>query len=98
MSTASSQFDELDRAGNQTSYPLTDTLPFFYNATVVEGGSVMTEEEKSILEERREQIEVYCPPYTTGQDLDPVSGEEPRIPMSTRASILLINSLLLACS
>lgn len=86
--------EELECAGSRKSFPYQDTFPFFYNATVMEGGSIMTAEERSILEGRREQIKAYCPPFTTGRDLDPVSGEEPRVPMSTRASILLMHSLL----
>lgn len=94
MSSPSSlAIDERERAGSQPSYSHQDSFPFFYNATVVEGGSVMTEEERSILEERRAQIEAYCPPYITGLDPDPVSGEEPRVPISTRASIFLSHSL-----
>lgn len=88
--------EELECAGSRRSFPYQDTFPFFYNATVMEGGSIMTEEERSILEERREQITAYSPPVTTGRDPDPVSGEEPRVPMSTRASIRLIHSLLTA--
>ena len=95
--SSESSWDELECAGSPKSFPCQDSFPFFYNATVMEGGSVMTVEEKSILEERREQINAYCPPFTTGRDPDPVSGEEPRVPMSTRASILLVHSLLTGC-
>lgn len=76
------------RASSQTPSYHQDAFPFFYNATVVEGDSVMTDEERFILDERRRQIAAYCPPFTTGLDPNPVSGEKPRIPMSTRASIL----------
>ena len=81
------------RATSQTPSSHQDAFPFFYNATVVEGDSVMTDEERSIVDERRRQIEAYCPPFTTGLDPNPVSGEELRIAMSTRASILLSHSL-----
>ena len=64
------------------------SFPYFYNATVLVSDQIITKEEKEMLQERRAQIQGYEPPYSESESLDPVSGEQTRIPMSNKASIL----------
>ena len=64
------------------------SLPYFYNSTVCVSDLMITKEEKEMFEERKLHIQAYEPPFTESEMVDPVSGEQTRVSMSTRASIL----------